>query len=144
MGRLANRMRRDLRKLLTGQRAGNRADVTVVWNTANLAAADPNLEATYPTAMMQSGTWPALVHFIQPAVTGLRQFAEIEIGDAIVDFSHEAEIPANARGATFYIAGDARTFVQKQVGKDLAEAWDLIVEGQRVMKTFLITEQSGA
>jgi hypothetical protein len=140
VSRLLNQMRKDFRRLLTG-RSSNRAKVTIVTNAADVSNTDPNLESTYPASAPLSGTAMALVHFIQPTTSSLRQFAEVQIGDVIVDFPHDAKIPAQTSGAKFYIEGNPNTWVQKQVGKDLAEAWDLIVDSGRVMRTFLLTKQ---
>lgn len=138
---LASIIRRDFAKLLRGGNA-NSADVTVIWNAASTAGVNPNLEDSYVTPAPTSGTWPAMVHYVQPTTSGIRQFAEIQPGDVIVDFEASLPVPDGAKGATFKIEGNPKTWVQKNVGQDLADAWELVVGGQRVMKTFLLTSQT--
>lgn len=137
----ASEIQRDLNRLLTSGDA-NTANVTVVWNAADFSGSDKNLEGTYPAEVLQSGTWPALVHYVQPITTGIRQFAEMQVGDVILDFASMAAIPATAKGATFRIEGDPQVYVQKSIGKDLADAWDMVVGGQRVIKTYLVTGEN--
>lgn len=138
---LASQIRRDFNRLLRGKNA-NSADVAVIWNAADFSAADPNLESSAPTPVLQSGTWPAMVHFVQPTTSALRQFSEVAVGDAILDFAFDAAIPDGLKGARFIITGNPKRWVQKPIGKDLAEAWDTIVGGQRIFKTFLVTEEA--
>lgn len=140
MASLGRLIQRDTKRLL--RRGANSCLVTVVWNKADFSATDPNLESTYPTEVLASGTHPAFVHFAQPTTSALRQFSEVAVGDAILDFAHDVDLPDGLKAAEFIIHGNPKRWVQKPIGKDLAEAWDTIVEGQRIMKTFLITEKA--
>ena len=148
---LLSTIRRDMARLMADKSNANVADVTIVWNTADLGAVDPNLEGALPTAALQSGTWPALVHYVQPITSGLRQFAEIQVGDVILDFAFdafqgvgpsgpEADFPENAPGATVRIENNPAIYVQKAVGKDLLDAWDVAIGGQRVFRTVVVTK----
>lgn len=138
---LLSTIRRDMARLMADKSNANVADVTIVWNTTDLGAVDPNLEGALPTAALQSGTWPALVHYVQPITSGLRQFAEIQVGDVILDFAFDADFPENAPGATVRIENNPAVYVQKAVGKDLLDAWDVTLGGQRAMKTLVVTKQ---
>lgn len=136
---LAAMMRRDMAAALAG--AGfNSMDVVFVWEVVSGSEAgyDANLEGSYPDTVPVSGTARALVHFVQPLKSGVRQFAEVEAGDVILDLAHDG-VPAPEGAAGLRCIIDGKTYVQKEAGKELAQYWDLVVGGERMMRTMLMT-----
>ncbi len=104
--------------------------------SSTLAEFDPNVEASFPSTTPQSGSWKGLVHYVQPTKSGFRTFAEVQTGDVIVDFLHDVELPLGSR-----VLIDGQYYVQKDAGSELAEYWDLIIGGQRMLRTLLLTKQ---
>lgn len=98
------------------------------------ASFNPNVEASYPSTTLQSGCWPGFVHFSQPKATGYQVFAEFEQGDCIVDFVHNVPLPDAG-----YFEIDGRRYAQKKVGQKLAASWELVIGGQRMIRTALLT-----
>lgn len=101
-----------------------------------LNAFDPNLESSYPATTLQSGTFPALIHFVQPSKSGFRAFAEIEVGDVILDFKADYQLPATAM---FDVAGNR--YVQKDAGSVLSQYWDIVIERVPMWRTLILTLQ---
>ncbi len=97
---------------------------------------DVNIESTYPATTLQSGTFPAMVHFIQPSKSGIRMFAEVQVGDVILDLKHDYQLP---KTAIFDIAGNK--YVQKDAGSVLSEYWDVVIGNERLWRTLLLTLQ---
>lgn len=139
---LSARIRRDTSRL---QSRGllNTAQVTVSYEqpVTGSAPVDPALESTTPaTTTVTAPPQPAFVHFVEPVKSITRQFTEIETGDVIIDFIHDVVLPRT--GAKFVIDGE--TYVQKEVGNQLAQYWDLIIQGQRHFRTVVATKAPGS
>jgi hypothetical protein len=136
---LSARIRRDAARILN-QGLLNTSPVLVLHEEPNAPISgtfDPLLESSYPETHTVSGTYPAFVHFVEPIKTGIRQFTEIQPGDVIFDFS--ATAPLSGVGLRF-VLNDV-TYVQKEVGNELAEYWDLLIEGQRHFRTVVATRK---
>jgi hypothetical protein len=83
----------------------------------------------------------------EPPRSFLRQFAEIQAGDLIVDVPADGVIAVSPGGTTTLDAiknkgvrfqwGD-QLYVQAEVGEALAECWNAIVQGQRLGRTLLL------
>ena len=137
---LQTMMKRDMQ---TAVKSGgmNSANVQFLWLEdagAGSGTFDANVEGSYPETREVSGTARALVHFVQPIKSGIRQFAEIQPGDVILDMQPTAmPAPEGADGLKCVI--DGQTYVQKDAGKELAQYWDLVVGGERMMRTLLMT-----
>lgn len=86
----------------------------------------------------QTETVRGFVHFVQPAKTGVRLFEEMETGDAIVDLPPDTEIEGRAQ-LEFVIDGEI--FVQKELGGKLAKHYDALVQGEKTVRTLLLTKK---
>ncbi len=97
-----------------------------------------------------SGTLPVFWHQVN-AATKLRQYAEIQVGDVLVDLDPAAPVtvypgqPVSGvvaldalaeAGLVFERAG--QRYVQAEVGEALAEAWSVVVGGQELLRTMLL------
>jgi len=96
---------------------------------------DPNLESTLPTLAEAEVTHKALMHTISPEAVVQRGFTEIRAGDVIFDFLPDTDL--TMRNLRMEVHG--KTFVAKEVGKDLSLAWDVTVGGARYTQTLLAT-----
>ena len=99
---------------------------------------DPNLEETYSEPVPQSGTWPAFVHFVKPVENVERKFLEVEAGDVFLDFLYDVPLDGK-RGVIFQVDGEE--YVQKKIGRDLTECYDVLVGGERMVRTVLATRK---
>jgi hypothetical protein len=139
---LSARIRRDTARL-QARKLLNTALVTVSYQqpVPGSDPVDPSLESTTPaTTTVTTDPIPAFVHFVEPVKSITRQFTEIETGDAIIDFLDDVVLPRT--GAKFVIDGE--TYVQKEVGNQLAQYWDVIVQGQRHFRTVVATKAPGS
>jgi len=138
---LSARIRRDTARIINNGLL-NTAQVTVSYQQLALGSdpVDPALESTTPATTTVTAEHPALVHFVEPVKTGYRQFTEIETGDVIIDFLDDVTLPRT--GAKFIIDGE--TYVQKEVGNQLAQYWDVIVQGRRHFRTVVATKAPGS
>jgi hypothetical protein len=120
----------------------NTAIVTVSWQRAlaETPSHDPALESTAPATETVTAQHKALVHFVEPVKSLVRQFTQIETGDVIIDFLGDVQLPRD--GVHFVINGVR--YVQKDAGKELTEFWDLMIEGHRHMRTVVATRAPGA
>lgn len=109
---------------------------------------DPNVESSYETLTPKSVLIKGFIHFVT-ARTVLRQFAEIQAGDAILTLEGEVravDADGNETGAivdfnamqkvTFEVAGV--TYVQSSVGKDLAAYWSTVIGNNQLSRTLLL------
>ncbi len=116
--------------------------VTVMWRrpVAGSLPQDPMIEATQPERETVTREVPALIHFVEISRSMVRQFTAIETGDVILDLLQNVELPRD--GAEFIVNGER--YVQKDAGKELAEFWDVMIEGQRHFRTVLATRAPGS
>jgi hypothetical protein len=83
-----------------------------------------------------TATLPAFVHHVQAAGhSSVRQFAEIEVGDIILDFAPNVDL-SGKDNLRFNIGG--QWYVAKQVGDKLATTWDVQVQDQKLFRTVLV------
>ena len=132
-----------LRRQLNGPIARgelNTEPVLVKWRTPTSTPGNPNRESS------QSGdeyadheeTLHPFVHHVQIATKGYQRYSEVQSGDVILDFLQVPDLTGR-KDVQFIIAGI--TYVQKDIGRDLAEAWDLRCGGRAVVKTLLLRPQ---
>jgi hypothetical protein len=81
----------------------------------------------------------ALVHLVAPITSGVRVFAEIQAGDAIIDFDPDVDL-ANKPGLVFSFAG--QDWVQQKVGKDIEGSWDAYCGDQRLHRTVAVRRKT--
>lgn len=136
---IGNRIRRDLsRHLLRGELN----TVAVIFHyeagmTDEEGEADPWLESEAPEpGEACTATVNAFVHFVSPESVVQRGYTEIAVGDAIVDFAHDVNLEAY-RNLRYEING--QFWEQKQAGKELTQAWDVIAGGLPTSRTVLLT-----
>lgn len=138
---LSARIRRDTRRIIS-RRLLNTVDVTISYQkpVVGSPALDPALESTVPSTTTETAVKTALIHFVEASRSIYRQFAEIQTGDIILDFLDDVELPRT--GATFIIDGER--YVQKEVGKELTQFWDVIIQGERHFRTIVATKAPGS
>jgi len=111
------------------------SNIVLTWTTYAGGAIDPvTSQRTGATATVQTQTVKGLVHFAA-AMSTVRQFAEIEVGDCIVDFAPDVELDGK-EALRFTI--DGRLYEQRQVSGKLAAAWDALVGNTRLFRTILL------
>lgn len=74
------------------------------------------------------------VHYVG-ATTSLRQFREIEVGDAIIDLPPDTIVDGLPE---LRVEIDGATWVPKDAGERLQRFWDAIEQGQRLSRTLLL------
>lgn len=124
------------RMALRMQRRGT--SIRLDWVTLANVQEDPTTSAKLGTATPQTETVNGFFNYMNIAHSNVRQFEEIEDGDAIID------IPANIviegrEGLAFTI--DGQVWVQKRVGEKLAQHWE-VHQGQRLYRTLLLRKQT--
>lgn len=124
------------RRALRMQRRGT--PIRLDWVTLSSVQEDPTTGAKLGTATPQTETVSGFFNYVNIAQSNVRQFEEIEDGDAIID------IPANTLiegrdGLTFTI--DGQVWVQKRMGEKLAQHWE-VNQGQRQYRTLLLRKQT--
>lgn len=125
--------------------------VNVVWVEIDNGTPDPVTGALVGGVQTElSGTLPGFIHEVS-AATNLRQFAEIQTGDVIVDMDPDAVIaiaPGQLisgtiglddiadSGVRFLI--DGNYFTQKGIGEELAQAWNAVFADQKLIRTIAL------
>lgn len=128
-------IRRALQRTLNGN-LRNTAKVTLHYVTG-LNRADPNDQTSWSgTAVPHTKEIKALVHFVSPDLIVNRGFIELRVGDVILDLD-PAESFAGMQNLTLEI--DGRKYVQKGVGKELEVYFDLVMGGERMMRTIVLS-----
>lgn len=128
-------IKRALQRTLTGN-LRNTADITLRYVTG-LVRPDLNDQSSWSgTATAQSKVIRGLVHFVSPATILNRGFIELRAGDAIVDLD-PAETFDGMANLVFEI--DGRRYVQKGVGKEVEVYYDLVMGGERMMRTLVLS-----
>lgn len=87
----------------------------------------------------------------EPAQTVLRQYAEIQAGDLILEVNPKGLVTLlpdqpqsgvvslddlSGMGVTFEWGG--RLYTQKEIGEELAQAWSVIIENRKLYRTLLL------
>jgi len=139
--RIGRRIQHDLKRIVKNGDL-NTGNVVMFWDAESGGGAyDPNVEGDYPEAEPASGTYPALIHFVQPVTSGVRTFAEVEAGDVICDFIEDVELDGKKNPRFEIQSQPGVIYHQKNAGDELAQYWDLVVGGERMMRTVLLTRQ---
>ena len=83
---------------------------------------------------------PALLHFVSASST-VRQFAEIQTGDCMVDLSPKLDLKGKD-GLTFWLPsgadGTMEQWSNKPISQELAVFWDTIQCGRKLWQTVLL------
>ena len=92
------------------------------------------------TPEIKTQTVKALLHFVT-ATTQLRQFAEVQAGDCIMDLS--PDILLKGREGLRFIIGASRTcpgeeWSSKPVSEQLAQCWDAMQGNRKIFQTVLL------
>lgn len=117
---------------------GNVAPVRITWQEwPPESTVDPVDGSHSGTPVERSETVRALVHYVQPASAALRQFAEVQVGDAVVDFQSTLDL-SGREAVRFQIADQG--WVQAKTGQALAESWDTLVGGRRQVRSLLLRQ----
>lgn len=110
--------------------AGN--PVKMVWSLT-VAGGDPVFGV--PAAVTpESREIMALTHFVT-ATTQLRQFAEVQAGDCLMDISPEIQLDG-LQDLRFVI--DGREWSSKPISESLAKYWDVMQGGRKLLQTVLL------
>lgn len=102
------------------------------------------------TRTAKSGTLRALA-FQEPPSTVVRNYAEVEAGDLILDTDAAGTVTLPdattttldaiaALGPVFVYGG--RSYSQKKVGAGLSAAWDVASNGQKLFRTLLLRPET--
>lgn len=122
-------------------------DVVLYWVEIVGGALDPTGAIVSGTETLMSGTMKGFVH-AEPAKSVVRQFAEIEAGDLIVDLGPSPDVTLlsgtgkvsldsiSSKGPRFQVGGEL--YVQKEIGDKLGKSWDVILRGQKLSRTLLL------
>lgn len=98
---------------------------------------DPVTNQKIGTATRASKKINALIHYVGPATSGVRMFAEVKVGDAILDLDPETDLDGK-ENLTFEFGDDV--WVQKKVPEELTKSWDAEFHGQKIMRSILVTK----
>jgi hypothetical protein len=121
-------------------RSGPGAQITLTYNQwSGETATDPVTGEKAGTATRVTETVYGLVHEVGPATTVARMYAEIQVGDAILDLPTDTALDGK-EDLVFTFGGN--DWVQKKVGKELAKSWDACWGDQRIHRTILVTRKN--
>ncbi len=119
-------------------------DVTLAWlvwpagtavdATTQSKVADDTHQPTPGTATIK-----AFVHTPDFAKPQVRQFNEIEAGDLILDVAPDADVDGKD-ALVFTVAGIE--YVQKPISQRLARSWDVIFQGEKLMRGLLLRRKT--
>lgn len=122
-----------------GVDANGRGQVQLLWQELVGGSLDPSTGAQVGATATPRHTFiPGLVHFIS-AATVERRFAEVQVGDCLVDLLPDAPVD-NLTGLRFRINGEE--WVPKDIPALLARQWDTVVGGVRLTRTLLLRKAS--
>lgn len=132
---IGKRVRRDMARMIS--RIGTPVLLTYEAADPGVAVEDRSwLEEEAPeTGATLTLEVKALVHFVAPESVVQRGFTEIKSGDVIVDFGYDRDLSLY-RNVRYSIKGVA--YQQKNVGRDLAESWDVLIGGVATTNTILL------
>jgi hypothetical protein len=126
---------------IAGNLESSGTPITLVWNVWAPNAVRDTVTHLYPgTPTVTRETTGAFLHFVS-ATTQVRQFNEVQIGDAIADISPKINL-AGRDGLTFLLptgpCGDWQTWTNKPVSSQLAVFWDTLMAGRQLYQTVLL------
>lgn len=130
---------------------GKSSTIGVLWSDFGNGAPDGVTGALLGNETPLSGTMRGFIHEVSAAVK-LRQFAEIQTGDVMVDLDPAASVAVydgqvlvsgtvpldslSAGGVRFQV--DGQLFTQADIGEELASAWNVIFADQQLVRTILL------
>ena len=122
---------------IAGELAQNGTPIVLTWNVWPTGSVPSPVDGSRPgTPTVTTETQPAFVHFVPVAGhSSVRQFAEIEVGDVILDFAPDVDFRGRDN-LRFQVQG--QWYVPKETGRKLAETWDVAVQGQNLFRTILV------
>lgn len=124
-----------IRQRFAAQRANTGTVITLSWLEYAGGTVDPVTGARIGgTSVVHTEMVTALIHQVSGA-SALRQHVEVAVGDVIADLPHDVALDGKA-GLQFLI--DGRIYRQKQISGKLAQAWDVLVRGQRIDRAVLL------
>ncbi len=120
-------------------------DVLVAWVEIEGGALDPTTGAIVSGVQTPASGVIRALGVEEPARSVVRQFAEIQAGDLILEVDAAGQV-LKPDGSTVALAAlDTPRFlwagvwyVQKEVGEGLAASWNAVVAGQRLYRTLLL------
>lgn len=126
----------DLRHEIVRELAINGTPIVVQWNEPPAGAKADPVDGSYAALTPRTATIKAFVHQVQPAgASSVRQFAEVESGDMILDFAPDADLDGKL-DLVFVIHGKA--YVQKEITSKLAQSWDVTIQGERLFRSVVV------
>lgn len=104
------------------------------------AAQDPTTGALSGDSSVYAEKIPAFLHFVN-ATAAVRQFAEIQIGDCIIDISPKVDLQTSCRGLARmdlrYVINGVE-YQNKPIGEKLSAHWDAAQNGRKLFQTVLL------
>ena len=115
--------------------------IVLVWNIWPAGAVRDAVTGQYPGAPTPGRVCvPALLHFVS-ASSQVRQFAEIQTGDCMVDLSPKLDLKGKD-GLAFLLPsgsdGALEEWSNKPISQELAVFWDTIQSGRKLWQTVLL------
>jgi hypothetical protein len=104
----------------------------------------PTVNGVVQGPVSKSQVVRGLVHFPEPgANSAVRQFNEVEVGDAIVDFPPDLVLEGKDNLQFVFLDRtgnpiDGQVWVAKPISETLARTWGALVGGQRIWRTVLL------
>lgn len=135
---LQRRIQRSLKRTLA-RNLRNTVVVTLTYSSA-AAPSDPNDSDTYVEEVTATAEHKALVHFISAEEVRAKGLVELRVSDAILDFDPSLSFDG-MNNLRFVI--DGKTYAQKSVAKEAQNYYDLLVGGERMFRTVIVSLVSG-
>jgi hypothetical protein len=133
MNSAATTLLRTARSLLARNQM-NSGTVTLRWRVPAAAGTDLQIERD-GAVTESSAAIRAFIHYVTPGATGFQRFQEVATGDVILDLPPEVDL-SGKEDLRFEIA--ELSYVQKEIGRELAAAWDTRLGDQKVLRTVLL------
>lgn len=112
-------------------------DILLQWQELTGTSIEPQTQSVLGTPGLRELVVKGWVHYVQAAAQSqVRQFAEIEVGDCLVDLPPEVVVDG-LLGLTFTIKGVV--WRPKRIGDRLAQSWDMVVVNERLVRTILLS-----
>lgn len=115
--------------------AAQGTDILMEWETLTDVSIDGPTGARIGTPTVQSETVKGFIHFPDFSTRTVNLYAEIEMGDCIVDLHPDVVIEGRDK-LTLTINGEK--WQQKKIGTQLARMWDTVFENARFCRTLLL------
>lgn len=108
--------------------------VTLRWAESNdpVPSVDPTTGAVIGSVIQRSEVVKGSVHYIAPTTSDVRLFAELAVGDALLDLPANVVITGRAE---LYFEIDGKRWVQKKVSDKLMDYWDHLIGDTRLYRT---------